>query len=169
MTSMARVVNARHEDYDVLIARPSKWGTPFEIGRDGGRERVIRMYETHIRRRPDLLAALPELVGKQHLELCGRGDVWLSHQSANHQLLRTCHLPDRQPRPHGAVRRLWNAGHRADSVLMARAGMELVQTLGLWRIVPDTIVIVLGAFPLLYFLLTTYPRLRKVGESNGPE
>jgi nitric oxide reductase subunit B len=47
--------------------------------------------------------------------------------------------------------------------------MELVQTLGLWRIVPDTIVIVLGAFPLLYFLLSTYPRLRKVGESNGPE
>ncbi len=42
--------------------------------------------------------------------------------------------------------------------------MELVQALGLWRIVPDTIIIVLGAFPLLYFLLSTYPRLRKVGE-----
>lgn len=52
---------------------------------------------------------------------------------------------------------------------MAFYEMKLVQTLGLWRIVPDTIVIVLGAFPLLYFLLSTYPRLRKVGESNGPE
>lgn len=28
------------------------------------------------------------------------------------------------------------------------------------RIVPDTIIIVLGAFPLLYFLITMYPRLR---------
>jgi RNA polymerase sigma factor (sigma-70 family) len=65
MTSMTRVVNARHEDYDVLIARPSKWGNPFQIGRDGDRERVIRMYEVHVRRRPDLLAALPELAGKR--------------------------------------------------------------------------------------------------------
>ena len=45
--------------------------------------------------------------------------------------------------------------------------MPLVQQIGNWRIVPDTIVIVLGAFPLLYFLLSTYPRLRAVGES-GP-
>jgi len=63
--SMTRVVNARHEDYDVLIARPSKWGNPFQIGRDGDRQRVIQMYEVHVRRRPDLLAALPELVGKR--------------------------------------------------------------------------------------------------------
>ena len=33
--------------------------------RQGNRERVIGMYEVHIRRRPDLLAALPELVGKR--------------------------------------------------------------------------------------------------------
>lgn len=40
--------------------------------------------------------------------------------------------------------------------------LPVVQTLGNWRIVPDTIIIVLGALPLLYFLLTTYPRLRAV-------
>ncbi len=40
--------------------------------------------------------------------------------------------------------------------------LPLVQTLGNWRIVPDTIIIVLGALPLLYFLVTTYPRLRAV-------
>lgn len=45
--------------------------------------------------------------------------------------------------------------------------MQLVQTLGSWRIVPDTIIIVLGAFPLLYFLLSTDLRLRKVGESDA--
>lgn len=62
---MTEVVNLRNASYDVLIARPSKWGNPFQIGRDGNRERVIKMYEVHIRRRPDLLAALPELVGKR--------------------------------------------------------------------------------------------------------
>ena len=60
-----RVVNARREDCDILIARPSKWGNPFQIGRDGNREQVIRMYAVHIRRRPDLLAALTELAGKR--------------------------------------------------------------------------------------------------------
>ena len=62
---MKRVVNIRHEDYDVRIARPSKWGNPFQMGRDGSRKQVIHMYEVHIRRRPDLLAALPELAGKR--------------------------------------------------------------------------------------------------------
>jgi nitric oxide reductase subunit B len=41
--------------------------------------------------------------------------------------------------------------------------LPLVQTLGNWRMVPDTIIIVLGAFPLLYFLASTFPRLRSVG------
>ena len=53
--------------------------------------------------------------------------------------------------------------HRASGSPAAPTFYELplVQTLGNWRIVPDTIIIVLGAFPLLYFLLSTYPRLRK--------
>jgi hypothetical protein len=62
---MTRVVNLRHEEYDVLIARPSKWGNPFQIGRDGSRGQVIEMYEIHVRRRSNLLAALPELAGKR--------------------------------------------------------------------------------------------------------
>ena len=43
--------------------------------------------------------------------------------------------------------------------------MPIVQVLGNWRIVPDTIIIVLGALPLLYFLISTFPRLRKVEDS----
>ncbi|MHC4672829.1 MAG: nitric-oxide reductase large subunit [Planctomycetota bacterium] len=39
--------------------------------------------------------------------------------------------------------------------------LPLVQTLGNWRAVPDVIIIVLGALPLLYFLISTFPRLRK--------
>lgn len=58
------VVNLRTNPYDTFIGRGSKWGNPFQIGRSN-REQVIRMYEVHIRRRPDLLAALPELVGKR--------------------------------------------------------------------------------------------------------
>ncbi|MGA2620639.1 MAG: cbb3-type cytochrome c oxidase subunit I [Thermoguttaceae bacterium] len=46
--------------------------------------------------------------------------------------------------------------------------LPLVQTLGFWRVVPDTIIIVLGALPLLLFLLTTYPRLRKAGQPASP-
>ena len=62
---MTETVNAHNSDYDVLIARPSKWGNPFQIDRDGNREQVIRMYEIHVRCRPDLIAALPELAGKR--------------------------------------------------------------------------------------------------------
>jgi len=42
--------------------------------------------------------------------------------------------------------------------------LPFVQLLGTWRMVPDTIIIVLGAFPLLWFLTTTFLRLRPTGE-----
>jgi hypothetical protein len=61
---VGRIVNRRETDqYDVFIGHGSKWGNPFNI-EDFGRLRAIRIYETHIRRRPDLIAALPELAGK---------------------------------------------------------------------------------------------------------
>jgi len=41
-----------------------------------------------------------------------------------------------------------------------------IQFLGQVRMIPDTILIVLGALPLLYFLISTFPRLRKVGEAG---
>ena len=58
---------------DVYIGRPmyqggwelpgSKWANPFPV-RDGGRAECIAKYEQHVRARPDLMAALPELRGK---------------------------------------------------------------------------------------------------------
>ena len=30
-----RVVNCRKDSYDIYIGRPSLWGNPFEIGKDG--------------------------------------------------------------------------------------------------------------------------------------
>ena len=62
---MTTVVDGREEKYDVYIGRPSKWGNPFVIGRDGTREEVIQKHKEWIMKQPDLLAALPELKGKR--------------------------------------------------------------------------------------------------------
>ena len=60
-----RIVNIRETDkYDVFIGRGSKWGSPFPIADGCSREQVIKMSEANLRRRPDLIAALPELAGK---------------------------------------------------------------------------------------------------------
>ena len=40
-----RVVNKVRESFDVYIGRPSKWGNPFLIGKDGSREMVIKSYK----------------------------------------------------------------------------------------------------------------------------
>lgn len=61
---MTKVVNVRRARFDLYIGRPSKWGNPFVVGVDGTREEVIAKYEMHVRSRPDLMRALPELSGK---------------------------------------------------------------------------------------------------------
>jgi len=47
----------------VYIARPSKWGNPFVIGKDGKRLEVIAKYEQWILHQHNLLLELPELIG----------------------------------------------------------------------------------------------------------
>lgn len=59
-----KVVHCKKESYDVYIGRPSKWGNPFSIGKDGSREDVIKKYEEYLLGRLDLMKALPELKGK---------------------------------------------------------------------------------------------------------
>lgn len=61
---MSRVVHCKKSRYDVYIGRPSKWGNPFVIGRDGDRAEVIRRYRDYILNNTTLLGALPELKGK---------------------------------------------------------------------------------------------------------
>lgn len=65
----------------VYIGRPTKWGNPFVIGRDGSREEVIKKYEEWLQHQPGLLAQLPELRGKDLLCWCApqpcHGDVLL--------------------------------------------------------------------------------------------
>jgi hypothetical protein len=59
-----RVVHCKRAKFDVYIGRPSKWGNPFVLGRDGSRDQVIASYEGWIKKQPKLVAALPELQGK---------------------------------------------------------------------------------------------------------
>lgn len=59
------VVNCRKSAYDVYIGRPSKWGNPFVIGKDGNREEVIEKYRKFILNNPQLLSSLGELKGKR--------------------------------------------------------------------------------------------------------
>jgi hypothetical protein len=48
----------------IYIGRPSRWGNPFTIGRDGTREQVIERYKAYVLGNPALMAALPELKDK---------------------------------------------------------------------------------------------------------
>lgn len=59
-----KVVHVNKELYDVYIGRPSKWGNPFKIGRDGTREEVIKKYKHWICYQPGMLEMVEELRGK---------------------------------------------------------------------------------------------------------
>lgn len=74
-----KVVHFKKAPYDLYIGRPSKWGNPFEIGKDGTGNEVIEKYRQYILNTPELLNALPELKGKTlgcwcHPQKC-HGDV----------------------------------------------------------------------------------------------
>jgi len=59
-----KVVHCKREPYDVYVGRPSKWGNPYTIGRDGSRAEVIEKYHHYLLSNQELLDALPELRGK---------------------------------------------------------------------------------------------------------
>lgn len=61
-----KVVHCKKEKFDIYIGRPSKWGNPFIIGRDGNREEVINLFREYITvgAGKHLLKELYELKGK---------------------------------------------------------------------------------------------------------
>ena len=61
---MTKVVHCKKEKYDIYIGRPSKWGNPFTIGKDGSREEVIEKYRLHILKQPKLLKDIKTLKNK---------------------------------------------------------------------------------------------------------
>jgi RNA recognition motif-containing protein len=60
-----RVVHCKKSNYDVYIGRPSIWGNPFVIGRDGDKADRIRKYRAWI-------MSQPELIDRAKKELRGR-------------------------------------------------------------------------------------------------
>ena len=73
------VVHCKRSEFDVYIGRPSKWGNPFEIGKDGTRAEVIRKFAVYLSHNKELLKDLHELKGKRlgcwcYPEMC-HGDV----------------------------------------------------------------------------------------------
>jgi len=61
---MTFVVNKKDHVYDVYIGRPTKWGNPFAIGKDGNREQVIEKYREWVLKQPKLMSELHELQDK---------------------------------------------------------------------------------------------------------
>ena len=62
--SNARKVG-KHRAGAVYIGRPSVWGNPFSIGKDGDREEVIAKYIAWLHENPDFVERIRrELVGK---------------------------------------------------------------------------------------------------------
>lgn len=82
---MARVLNKRRDQIPssaVYIGRPSVFGNPFVIGKDGDRAEVIRKYAAWIKSKPALMQqARQQLKGKDLVCWCApeacHGDVLL--------------------------------------------------------------------------------------------
>jgi hypothetical protein len=66
----------------IYVGRPSPWGNPFSIGRDGDRDAVISKYVAWLHGKPDLVArARRELAG--HDLIC-----WCAPQACHAEILR---------------------------------------------------------------------------------
>lgn len=79
---MPRVLNKKTSGLPqgaVYIGRPSKWGNPFVIGKHGTRPEVVAKYRAYLLGNAALMAALPELCGKDLVCWCApeacHGDV----------------------------------------------------------------------------------------------
>jgi hypothetical protein len=61
----ALVVHKKEDPNAVYVGRPTQWGNPYVIGKDGNRDTVIAKYRGWLLRNPELLAQLPTLRGKK--------------------------------------------------------------------------------------------------------
>lgn len=63
--SRARVVHCKKAPYDVYVGRPSAFGNPYVLGKDGTRENIIEKYRAWLMTQPELVARVKkELAGK---------------------------------------------------------------------------------------------------------
>lgn len=70
---VTRLVNLKHDSYDVYIGRGSKWGCPYTIIKDrptlakeivGSKEEALAKYKEYVLNSPELMDSLDELDGK---------------------------------------------------------------------------------------------------------
>jgi len=88
---MPKIYNKYHKNAShdaVYIGRPTKWGNPFAIGKDGSRAEVIAKYRTYLRQNPELIIEVKrELAGKDLICFCSplpcHGDVLLEIANEN--------------------------------------------------------------------------------------
>ena len=80
---MPRVFNKRnlYPQDAIYIGRPSKWGNPFLIGRDGTRTEVIERFRLYLTQNYSLSKDIQELRGKNLVCFCSplpcHGDILL--------------------------------------------------------------------------------------------
>ena len=78
-----KVLNKHKDGFppgSVYIGRPSPWGNPFVLGKDGGRIEVLRKYRLYLQNNPELVERMKkELSGKDLVCFCApklcHGDV----------------------------------------------------------------------------------------------
>lgn len=85
---MPKVLNIRDSDKGIFIGRPSKWGNPFVIGKDGTRAEVLRKYRIWLLTQAQLKAdAKKELQGKDLVCFCSpkpcHGDILMQIANAS--------------------------------------------------------------------------------------
>jgi hypothetical protein len=56
-----KVVHCKKEPFTIYIGRPSVFGNPFVIGRDGTREDVISKYEIYARQSKEIMSEIERL------------------------------------------------------------------------------------------------------------
>jgi hypothetical protein len=52
------VVHYKKDAYDIYVGRPSKFGNPFVIGKDGTRQEVVNKYREWLLTQPELLVCV---------------------------------------------------------------------------------------------------------------
>ncbi len=63
-------MHSKGEEPYKYVGRPSKWGNPFYIGRDGNRDEVCEKYRDWILTQPKLMASLHTLAGRRIACFC---------------------------------------------------------------------------------------------------
>lgn len=87
-TKVIHIKDKKGTPDEVYIGRPSKWGNPFIIGKDGDRTEVIRKYKRWFLLHKNLIKSLDELRGKTLVCYCKphacHGDILLEAIQVNY-------------------------------------------------------------------------------------